>query len=63
MVVGQGEEAVYNPLPVELGESLEEKDAKSEIHTRALKTCEVKVFLSHVGVSAISYRCVSLALN
>lgn len=35
MVVGQGEQATDIPLPAELGESWEKKDAKSEIHTRA----------------------------
>lgn len=49
VVVGQGEQAAYNPLLAELGESLEEKDAKSEIHIRALRTCKVSVFIALGG--------------
>lgn len=49
VVVGQGEQAAYNPLPVELGESLEEKDPKSEIHIRALRTCEVSASIALGG--------------
>lgn len=47
--MGQGEQAAYNSLPVELSESLEEKDAKSEIHIRALRTCEVSVSIALGG--------------
>lgn len=68
VLVGQGKQAAYSPLPADLGESWGKKDAKSEIHTRAegrkhLKTREVTCFYCALEGSAIIHLCVDPPVN